>query len=657
MELVHDDDFDSKFFRKLEESNVKFNRNQIKAVRHINTPALVLSVAGSGKTQVLTSRLAYLMDVHNVSPEDILLLTYTNKAAKEMKDRVNKVFPHLKNKIENVTSGTFHSVCLGILRKNWDNREVWSSSKSQEITIKTILRSLDIEKNYEAEDIISLISHYKNNLIGLNDVPRKTYSEKEFYNIFQKYEEHKKKSNLMDFGDMIFDGYNYLKTTDKHKFKYILVDEGQDTNTLQFKLIDLLCEKNGNVFLVADDDQTIFSFSGAKSENVLNFNKIYPTAEIITLDTNYRCTDTILGLANHVISKNTVRHEKVSQSVKPSDTYPRFIRPLSNEEEATQIVREIKNAVTTGRKKYSDFAILHRTGANARAIFEHLLLEEVPFISFNSDEIFYENGTVKPLLSYLKLTYDPTSIKAIGDVLPTLYLGKDKLKHIEMKQKTNPIKNPIEHVLSSDIKPFQRSKVVDKINQLNRLSDSRPIITIRALKDDYEKYLVGEENETTTTLHREIIVETLNELENASKSFSTNKEFIEHVEKIIKIAKIQKEAQKKSKLDSVKLMTIHKSKGLEFDTVYLISLIDGVIPHKSSLEVCTDVIPSYDNFLPIEEENRLLYVGITRAKNELTLSIPQTYRGNVVNPSRFLEEFIDGVEDDELEEEYYSVFG
>jgi DNA helicase-2/ATP-dependent DNA helicase PcrA len=633
------------------------NPNQIKAVRHSDKPALTLSVAGCGKTQTLTSRLAYLIKVKNVDPSSILLLTFTNRAAKEMKERAHRLFPEMKNEINKIVSGTYHSVCLGILREHGDTREVWSSGKSKEITIKTILRSLGIDKHYEPENILSLISHYKNNLMGLEDVPMKKSSDKEFCNIFQKYEEHMKKSSLMDFDNMLFDTYKLFMTKPEilkkiqNRFKYIMIDEGQDNNHSQFELAKMIALPENNIFLVADDDQTIFSFNGAKSENVLNFDKIYPDAEIIYLDTNYRSVDTILGLANTVISKNTNRREKVSQSVTPSDIYPRFISPLSVEEEASQIVREIKQAVENGHN-YSEFAILHRTSSNARAIFEELILEEVPFLNYGSEEVFYENSVVKPLISYLRLTIEPKNMKAVADVLPTLYLGKDKLKYIETQQSKKSIDRPIEHLLTSEIKPFQRSKVSDRLRLINRIGNMKPIIAIRTLREDYEHFLIGDDSQITTTLFKEVIKETISELESSSKKYNTIHEFIEYIDKIIKNTRIQKEIQKKgSTTDTVKLMTIHKSKGMEYDHVFGISLNDGILPHKSALEECTDIITSSENYSGVEEELRLLYVLITRAKTFLTLSIPKTLRGVAARPSRFLSEFVSDEDDDHYENE------
>ncbi len=667
VDLVSNDEFDASFFRKLESANIKLNNNQIKAVRHYNNPALVLSVAGCGKTSTLTSRLAYLIEIRSIKPQNILLLTFTNKAAKEMKERVNKVFPNLALQINNVTSGTYHSVFLDILRKKGDTREIWSSSKSKEITIKTILRTLGIEKNYQSENILSLISHYKNNLMGLDDIPNKKKPEKEFYNIFQKYEEHKRNSGLMDFDDMLFDTYTMFKRNPKtlnevrNQFKYIMIDEGQDNNELQFELVKMIALPENNIFLVADDDQTIFSFNGAKSENVLNFDQTYSNAEIITLDTNYRSTDTILGLANYVIKDNLNRREKVSQSVKPSNIHPVFITPNSVEDEANEIVNQIRESVSNGTHKYSDYAILHRTGSNARAIFEELLLQDIPFLNYNAEEVFYENSIVKPIVSYLRLTFDGKDIKAIGDVLPTLYLGKDKLEYIKSKQKKDKIEHPMEHLLSAGLKPFQHNKLSEKIRQIQRLKNIRPIVAIRSLREDYEQFLIGDDNETTTTLHREIIRETISELESASKKFSSNQDFIEYIDKIIKNTRIQKEIQKKGNIsDAVNLMTLHKSKGLEFRHVFLISMCDGVLPHKSALETCTDVIASNDNFSPLEEERRLLYVGITRAQEELTISVPQTFRNKPAEPSRFLVEFItndiNDSEDEKTEKELEIVF-
>lgn len=611
----------------------------------MNGPVSVLSCAGSGKTASTTARCGYLISEVNVDPERLLLLTFTNKAAKNMKERLVGLPSITKKVADKITAGTFHTVFKSFLIEKGDTRTIWSSGRSKEITVKIILRSMGLEKKYRAEDVISLISHNKNKMISVDEYPVNNKAHREFKAIYEAYEKHKKQNNLMDFDDMLLDSYKlfiknpeYLKEV-QNRFDYVMGDETQDVNDIQFKLLRMIATPKNNLFIVADDDQVIFSFNGAKSSNIIDFNKNYPKAKTIALDINYRSSDHIIGLSNAIIKENTKRIIKNMQSVKPSEIPPEFILCDSPDSEAKYIVDQIKYLVEKEERKYSDFAILHRSGIGARAVFEELLLSKVPFTSYGGAELFYEGYIIEPMLAYLKLSYNPSDMKSIEKILPTLYLGKDKMKLISQKEFMNSIANPLEHVIDS-LKPFQRSKVADKIRQISRIAEVRPNMSIRIMREDYEAYLISEDSDTNTSMRQEIIKETLNELEQSSKRFATNKEFIEYVEMIIKNSKIQKESQKKENYNSVKLMTIHKSKGLEFPHVFGIGCAEGNLPHSSSFEECSDIINENDDD-PIEEERRLAYVMTSRAEKWLTLSASRIdSRGNAVDISRFFKHLL-----------------
>lgn len=649
VQLVKDHEHDAWFFRELESRGVKLNKGQIELVRHKDGTALVNAVAGAGKSSSIVSRLSYLDQVHGINISKVLLITFTKEAANEMISKALKLGMTSKEKLKQVTAGTFHAVFLKVLRSNGENREILSSDKSKRIIIKMIMRSLGIDdKRYRPEDIMAQISHYKNNIIDIEDYYHSEKFDREFYNIWSRYEKHKEEKMLIDFDDMLLLTYQLLIKDEialksiRENYQYIMVDEFQDTNTIQMKIVELISSPLNNLLVVGDSDQAIFSFNGAKIENILNFTNTYHRTKIITLNTNYRCTDTILGIANHAIKKNNLRIEKESLAVKPSSLYPSIDKYVSTEDEAANIVNHITREVRLGKRKYSDFAVLYRTNSNSRAIFEELLLREIPFTSFSSEDVFYVNSTVKPLLGYLRVMADPYDFSAIGDILPTLYIARDKVKQIGSLQQQNPIANPIEHVIELVSSSYQQTKIQDKIDQMKRIVAHRPIVVLKSLREDYEKYLIGEDESETTSLHREIIKEILDELENSSKKFSTVKEYVAFVDRVIKNAKLQKEQKKKNNNDTVKIMTIHKSKGLEFPVVFTIMNNEGVLPHKSSFEVCTDVFNNGINEA-LEEENRLFYVAVTRAEDELYLSFVDSHRGRDMYPSRFIEDYIEVV--------------
>jgi DNA helicase-2/ATP-dependent DNA helicase PcrA len=575
-----------------------------------------------------------------------MLVTFTKKAADEMVERLGKLPFMTKELAKKVTAGTFHSIFLSILRQNRETREIWASSKSREIAIKTILRKLGIDKNYEPEVILSQISNYKNKLIDVDHAPQEDRNQLEFALIWREYERQKQENNFIDFDDMLLECYKlFLNQPDvldkiRNQYDYILVDEFQDTNLSQYELIKMIAHPKNNLFVVGDDFQVIYSFNGARSENILKFANTYPNAKIIPLEINYRSTDQIVGLGNSVIAGNVNQMKKNVFSVKPSDIIPEFIQPDTAENEAEHIADQIEEAIQSGQNKYKDFAVLYRNNSNSRAIYDELLVRKLPFTIYGAEDIFYETSTVKPIIAYLKLSLNPKDSKSIERILPTLYLGKDKLKYISGQQLKNPTSSPIEHVLGSGLKPFQASKVREKIEMIKRLKNYHPVSAIKMVRGDYEKYLIGEDDGSdTTTLHKEIICETLDELESAAKRHQSVEQFIEFINMVVKNNKIQKEMQKNPDADSIKLMTLHRAKGLEFEKVFILHCSEGVLPHKSALEQCKDIIAE-DDYNAMEEERRLMYVGITRAKQCLTISSPQMYRGKFVEPSRFIQPYI-----------------
>ncbi|WP_335869065.1 UvrD-helicase domain-containing protein [Bacillus sp. 2205SS5-2] len=651
VELVSGEHSDAYFFRSLEQNGVFLNQPQIEAVRHGQGPALVLAGAGSGKTRVLISRAGYLMSVRQVKPKHILLLTFTKKAALEMKARMEQLPRISRSMISNVTTGTFHSIFLSILKWQGFTQNILSNEKYKHTAVKIILKEMKLGDSYEPETILSLLSHYKNKMISVDQVPCKTKIEKEIKEIFVKYESWKHRNQFIDFDDMLLESYFLLKKNPsilanlQQRFQYILCDEWQDTNPLQYELIKMIANPDKNVFVVGDDDQTIYSFNGADSSIILGFDQDFPATTKIYLDVNYRSSQNILSLANELIANNTMRHGKTLKATKTNSSQPVFLRPNTTDEEANLIIEHIKRAVTSKEQSYQDFAILHRTISSSRAIFEQMVLHDIPFVSYSRGDSFYEHSIVKPVLDYLRIALNGKNTEALKNILPTMYLQRDTAyRFIEEEELFYPKTQVIEHLLKMPkLKPFQKKQLSERISLIQSLTKLSAKQAIRKIRTFYDKYLETDDRKSLT-LHKEVVKETLSELEVSAAQFDTVAQFISFIDDIIEKNREMEERGNKTDSDVVSLMTIHKSKGLEFPVVFLIGGSESILPHSSSLEADKrkDMISSQasrqeDNVVlhAVEEERRLAYVAITRAQEELYISSPAYYRGDKVAVSRF----------------------
>ncbi|MDL4843074.1 UvrD-helicase domain-containing protein [Aquibacillus rhizosphaerae] len=649
VDLINDQDNDASFFRSLEEQGIKLNKPQIDAVRHFDGPALVLAGAGSGKTRVLTSRAGYLITIKKVSPKQIMLVTFTKKASEEMKQRISQLSGLNAQMVNSITIGTFHSIFFRLLRSKGFNQQVLSNEKRKQLAIKLILKEKQLHEAYEPETLLAILSSFKNKLKTVSDMPSKTAIEKEIKDILNHYEDWKKQNNYIDFDDMLTECYHLLINDQQllqsmqKRFQYILCDEWQDTNPVQFELIKLIAKPHNNLFVVGDDDQTIYSFNGADSSIILNYESLYPTANCLTLDINYRSTASILGLANEVIQLNTQRHKKTLKATKTSVESPLYSRPTTTDDEAVAILKKITDDVQSGRRDYSDFAILHRTNSSSRAIFDQLVVQGIPFISFTKGETFYEQPLVKPVIDYLRLSIQPDNLKALPSILPTLFLNREKaMYHIEAEQLINPRRNPLKHLTSlRGLQPFQKKQVEERISIIKTLKEIKPTQAIKMIRRFYDNYLDANERKNVT-LHREIIIETLSEIEAASSKYTTVAEFIEFVDNVIDKNKEMETIRRTQDPNAVSLMTIHRTKGLEYPVIFLIGASEGILPHSSAIEasdrkdLISDQKGKHKIDAAIEEERRLAYVAITRAEQELYISSPSYYRGEQVEVSRFL---------------------
>ncbi|OLS33889.1 hypothetical protein BTR25_23765 [Bacillus sp. MRMR6] len=649
VELVKDDEADAFYFRSLEAMGVKLNEPQLHAVRHFEGSAIVLAGAGSGKTRVLASRAGYLISVHRVEPKHVLMLTFTNKAAGEMKERISTLPGLTKRMVNEITNGTYHSIFLKILKSQGDNRDLLTIEKQKHTYLQIIMKEMGLGDEYEPESLIAILSHYKNNMISVSEMPDRSPIEKEIKEILLKYEAKKKEVGLMDFDDILLDSYKHLKknprllTTIRSRFHYVLCDEWQDTNPIQYELIKMIALPQNNLFVVGDDDQTIFEFNGADSSIILNFNKDYPGTKTYHLHINYRSTTSIVGLANKIISFNKFRYAKTLQATKESNDQPFFIHPRTSDEEAEVIIENIVNDIRQGHRNYRDFTILFRTSSYSRAVFEQLVLQEIPFVTFGNSNTFYEQSLVKPVIDHLRLALDGNNLEAVKGVVPTLYLNREKtVEFIQLREFTNPTKNLLLHAVEIPLlKEFQKNNIFARVRLLQEIKDKEPLEAIKLIRKEYEKYLNTSERKNIT-VHKEMVNETLAEIETSAARFENIPEFLAFIKEIITKNKKMEELRKDPKADVVKLMSIHKSKGLEFPVVYLIGSSENILPHKSALEaegkkdlILTKRVENKVNSA-IEGERRLAYVAVTRAEEELYVSSPSEFKGQKVETSRFI---------------------
>jgi DNA helicase II / ATP-dependent DNA helicase PcrA len=651
-ELVASGDQDAHYFRTLEQAGILLNSSQIEAVRHHDGPLLTLAGAGSGKTTVLICRTGYLIAVRRVNPRQILLLTFSSKAAAEMKERLGQlpaISPEAAGRVE---ARTFHSFFLYFLRRQGYEEEILSDTSRQHMLLKRIMRSMNLQDSYQPETLLSVLSSYKMNMIGLEDLPDKTDQEKELKEIFTLYERWKEENRKLDFDDVLLKSYYLLQRSPgllealQNRFRYVMNDEFQDTNKLQYKLLRMLAYPENNIMAVGDDDQTIYTFNGAKSEFILRFDKQFPGATVVTLDINYRSTDSIIGLGNEIIRRNVNRRKKTLKAVKPSAAAmaPRYMRPSDQDEEAASVIFHMLDAVEAGRRSLGDFAVLYRSASNARAILEQLVLRGIPFVDFGDGQLLYEHGVVKPLIAHLRLSLHRRDFEAIENLAGSLYLNREKaMEHIRAKDTPKPVKGPLAHLLSyPGLKEFQVTKIRERLEMIRSLAQMKPAEAIALMrKSFYDAYLDADKRQQLTQ-HKETLREMLDETEQSAGRFDSVEAFVTYIDEVSEKASESARSRREEQGDKIALMTIHKSKGLEFPAVFLIGASEGSLPHSSALEAdrMADAYVAKDGkdktAAALEEERRLAYVAVTRAKEELFISSPALYRGKKAAVSRFV---------------------
>lgn len=626
----------------------KLNERQKEAVLATEGPVLVLAGAGSGKTTVLVNRIAYMISEKHIRPWNILAITFTNKAAREMKDRIERL---LGDTAKDMWIGTFHSVCVRILRSCIDllgySRDfVIYDTADTKTVMKECLRELDIdEKSFPVRNVLSIISNAKNDLMDaatFENVYKSDYRMSIIAKIYYRYQTKLRKNNAVDFDDIILNTVKILSENPdvlskyQDKFQYILVDEYQDTNNSQYLLINLLAQANRNLCVVGDDDQSIYKFRGANIGNILNFEDDYSDVQKITLDQNYRSTQNILDAANSVISNNKGRMGK-SLWTSNGDGNKVFVYTGTNEyDEARYIARQIKKHFDE-QGSFSDCAILYRTNAQSRVIEEMLMRESVPY-KVLSGLRFYDRKEIKDIIAYLRVVYNPNDDVSLARIInePKRKIGNatlEKARNIAREKETS-LYDVISH--ADDYPEFKTAikkllSFSEIIQSLIKLKDTVTIedLTGRILNDTgYMPALVMEDTTESKTRIENLgeFISVITEFEKNEETGNTLGKFLENISLVSDIDGYDENE------DSAILMTIHSAKGLEFPIVFLSGLEEGLFPGMRSMESDDD----------IEEERRLCYVAITRAKEQLyiTKTISRTIHGKTMptTASRFFKE-------------------
>ncbi|WP_270179672.1 UvrD-helicase domain-containing protein [Alkalihalobacillus sp. CinArs1] len=637
-------ELDRDFFLELLSSGIRLNDRQIQAVQHTSGPLLTIAGAGSGKTSVLTARTAYLMTVKEIDPSNILLITFTRKASEEMRQRISALPGVAPSQANSLTAGTFHSIFLKLLRSIGYNQKILNSERHKQIIMKNILKKLNSTQSSLPEIMLSSISSCKVKMVEPHEVPEGKETE-ELKKAYQEYETWKASNGYMDFDDiLVFTYREFLNNPQllqkmQKRFQYVLVDEFQDTNPIQYELIKSIAAPQNNLFVVGDDDQVIYSFNGANSSIILEFDSTYPDAKVVTLDTNYRSTPDIVGLGNHIIKHNEYRRSKWMNATDKEGSKPSYIRPATTEEEATIVLENIREQ----EREWKDIVILTRTYTNARAIFEQLVEQDIPFNAQGMKQVFYEQTIIKGMLDHLRLAYQHDSLDATAAILPSLFINQEAgMRHIEMENFVDPIDFPLRHLTSwKTLRPFQQKAIEKRISLIKEAKRLHPKKAIQLLREDYMKHL-DNANDETITVHKTTLKEMMDELEFSSSRFETLPEFLGYVDRII--TRFNEHKKKPYTKNALSLLSIHQAKGLEYPVVYLIGASETILPHVSALTSMKDKEASQkDLYLKnpsadLEEERRLCYVAITRAKEEIYISSPEKHLGKQTPVSRFLTE-------------------
>ena len=615
---------------------MKLNRGQDEAIKHGNGPCMVLAPPGSGKTLIVTERTRYLIEESGVRPDQILVITFTRYAAREMKERFERL---TAGKNYPVTFGTFHSIFYGILKCAYGiGANNLMSEKESSVLLQEVLDQTDIESTPEVEDeeelvreLLREVGMVKNGLCHLKDFHSKYLTQDEFAEVFRSYEHQKKELKKFDFDDMLVQCYALFRKKPEilqgwqKRFQYILIDEFQDINRVQYEVIRMLAAPRYNLFVVGDDDQSIYGFRGAKPELMLYMKQEFPSLRTISLTVNYRSTEFITGAAARVILHNDTRFYKRVQSFRGRGQNVHVQEVLDEQEEAQYVTEEIQKKLDQGIKP-GEIAVLFRAAVQARMISEILSEHRIPFEMRDYVTNFYRHFIVKDIMAYLQLAAGKRDRSLFLTICnrPLRYLARNSMENRQVN--------------FEDLRKFYCDKdwMLDIIDQFDvdvrMLKNMAPYAAIQYIrkKIGYDDFL--KEYAEKHQISWKQLMDVMAELEERSKNFKSYDEWEIHIAKYTQELEEQQAKARKIKGErenKVQLMTIHSAKGLEFEDVFVIHANEGEIPHQKA-----------EKKDEIEEERRLFYVALTRAKNNLCISYITQKNGNSIKPSRFVEELL-----------------
>lgn len=615
---------------------MKLNRGQDEAIKHGNGPCMVLAPPGSGKTLIVTERTRYLIEESGVRPDQILVITFTRYAAREMKERFERL---TAGKNYPVTFGTFHSIFYGILKCAYGiGANNLMSEKESSVLLQEVLDQTNIESTPEVEDeeelvreLLREVGMVKNGLYHLKDFHSKYLTQDEFAEVFRSYEHQKKELKKFDFDDMLVQCYALFRKKPEilqgwqKRFQYILIDEFQDINLVQYEVIRMLAAPRYNLFVVGDDDQSIYGFRGAKPELMLYMKQEFPSLRTISLTVNYRSTEFITGAAARVILHNDTRFYKRVQSFRGRGQNVHVQEVLDEQEEAQYVTEEIQKKLDQGIKP-GEIAVLFRAAVQARMISEILSEHRIPFEMRDYVTNFYRHFIVKDMMAYLQLAAGKRDRSLFLTICnrPLRYLARNSMENRQVN--------------FEDLRKFYCDKdwMLDIIDQFDvdvrMMKNMAPYAAIQYIrkKIGYDDFL--KEYAEKHQISWKQLMDVMAELEERSKNFKSYDEWEIHIAKYTQELEEQQAKARKIKGErenKVQLMTIHSAKGLEFEDVFVIHANEGEIPHQKA-----------EKKDEIEEERRLFYVALTRAKNNLCISYITQKNGNSIKPSRFVEELL-----------------
>lgn len=628
------------------------NKRQFEAVTNIDGPMLVLAGAGSGKTRVLTMKVAYLLEQRDISPKNILAITFTNKAAKEMKERIFGLVGRMAYQIQ---ISTFHSFGLKLVKENYEllgldsNFTILDASDSETV-IKKIIKELGIDSNkYNYRAIKNVISSNKNEIVSPEEYKKFVYNDFDevALKVYEEYERELSRSNAVDFDDLLilplklFNEHREVLEKYQEEYKYVFIDEYQDTNKPQYLLSKLISNKHKNITVVGDNDQAIFTWRGADYKNILNFEKDYKDAKVVILDENYRSTKTILKAANNVIKNNKLRKEKNLWTENDDGNKITYYKAFDEKDEASYVIKEIKKLVTDGVNP-DDICVLYRANSQSRTLEDSFMENSMPYRIVGSFA-FYQRKEIKDLISYLKLINnnkdDVSLIRVIN--YPKRGIGTKTIENLSDKARENDMS------IFDAIDSGKELEFKNLILDLKNKSETMPLTEFVDLV--LEKTKIRESLKNEKTLEADIRLENLEEFKSITKTveevdgIASLDDFLNEISLVTDASEKQEDGKSK-----VTLMTMHAVKGLEFDYVFAVGFEEGLFPHLNSMNSGEE----------LEEERRLCYVTITRAKKKLFIinARSRLLYGKISSnvPSRFISEIGDDLLDQEKKESLFT---